>query len=262
MPDSSSQDILALNDLSCVLGSKQILKSITFRAASGERVGLVGPNGAGKSTLLRCAAGVLPSTGTVSLFGRPSRHFSRRSLARRMAYLPQTVEGLPPCRVEEFLSLSRYPFHGPFERLTSGERDLIEELLELTGLRPFREERLDTLSGGERQRVLLAGCFCQEPELLLLDEPVSFLDVLHQEQFFELLNLYAKKRPFTALLVGHDLNRLSLWADRIIALLHGEVIFDGLPEKFMESEVLQSCFNTEFSLVQHPIHKRSMVLPS
>ena len=178
--------------------SPPVFKNVSFKIRRGEQVALIGPNGAGKSTLLRCIAGLLrPTAGKVFVNGRDSTSYSRRELAREIAFLPQSGVDAPAMRVRELVATGRYPYFTMFESASHEDRVAVEEALAITGITRFAERRFDELSGGERQRVMLAAAIAQDAPVLLLDEPYTYLDPAGQAEFSSVISRLQRERNVT-----------------------------------------------------------------
>ena len=254
--------VLAVRNFSFRLGAKQILGDVSFSVRRGEYLSIVGPNGAGKTTLLRCIDRLLSGgSGEIEVFGRPLEGYRRRDLARRISYVPQADGRIFPFSVRQFVLMGRYPYLNPFSSVDREGRQAVREALELTGTGEFAERRLDTLSGGERQKVYIAAALAQGAEILLLDEPTTFLDYRHQAEIRDVLARANRASGTTVLCVTHDLNRAALDSDRILALCGGAVVFCGRPEEIMKAEVLQSIYHTPFFLVHHAPMRLAMIVP-
>ena len=254
--------IIEVRDFSFSLGAKQILRDVSFSVRPGEYLSIVGPNGAGKTTLVKCIDGILTGgTGTIDLFGRPLANYRRKDLARRVSYVPQADGRAFPFTVEQFVLMGRYPYLNPFTSIGAPDRRAVADALELTGTAEFAGRLLDTLSGGERQKVYIAAALAQEADVLLLDEPTTFLDYRHQAEIRELLAKANRSSGVTIVSVTHDVNRAVLDSDRIVALSGGSVVFCGTPAEIMKAEVLEQIYGTSFLLVDHPGANLSVIVP-
>ncbi|HLA85854.1 MAG TPA: ABC transporter ATP-binding protein, partial [Thermoguttaceae bacterium] len=239
--------LLDVRDLSISLGSQAILDRVSFGVARGEAVAIVGPNGAGKTTLLKCLAGILRGdSGEIRLEGRAISEYPRRQLARRMSYVPQADSQPVPFTVEQFVLMGRYPYLSPFSPVGREDRQAARRAMERTGTVEFAARRLDTLSGGERQKVYIAAALAQAAEILLLDEPTTFLDYHHQEDICRLLRETAQDAGLTMVSVTHDVNRAALESDRIVALQRGRVAFLGSSADIMRADVLADLYGCRF----------------
>jgi len=173
--------VYSARNISFAYGSLAVLHDVSSDVQSGEMVGIIGPNGAGKTTLLRLLSGyLLPGTGTVDLFGKDLRAYEKRRLAQLVATLPQMISTIFPYTTEEFILMGRYPHFD--KRLGYGreEEEVVREVMGRMGIDQLSGRIVSTLSEGERQKVYLAQCIAQNPKVLLLDEPVSHLDIKHQ----------------------------------------------------------------------------------
>jgi iron complex transport system ATP-binding protein len=217
--------MVSARELAWRAGSISIVERVTFDVQPGEFIALMGRNGAGKSTVMDLLAGLRrPHAGAVLLDGRPLHTWSTSERARRIGHLPQAVATQSALAVEQIVMMGRYP-HAPGWMESDADRVAVEDAMRACGCLPFLGRRLSTLSGGERQRVLLAACVAQEPALLLLDEPSTFLDVDQQLQTFSMLRaLAAAGRAVVA--VSHDVNLALTFCTRIIVLADHTIACD------------------------------------
>ncbi len=260
--NADSQNAIDVCGLSVWLGGRKILDGVSFGVERGEAVTIVGPNGAGKTTLLKCLAGILTAgSGKILLDGRPLGDCPRKRLARRISYVPQADSQPVPFTVEQFVLMGRYPYLSPFSPVGKEDRQAARGAMEQTDTTRFAGRRLDTLSGGERQKVYIAAALAQGGEILLLDEPTTFLDYHHQEDICRLLRRTARRSDLTTIAVTHDVNRAALESHRIVALGGGRVVFIGAPHEIMRPDVLQRIYGCPFELVDHPHVGMPMVVP-
>lgn len=215
-----------------------VLNGVSIEVESGEFVVVLGPNGAGKSTLLRVLAGVCePWSGEVRLAGESLARFAPRERARRLAVVPQGLPRVPDLSVEAFVESGRYAHVGSFGRRTRADREAVERALIEVELDDRRRSPLTELSGGQLQRALIGRALAQEPQVLLVDEPTSSLDLAHQLSIFELIaGLTCLGR--SVLCVTHDLNLASQFATRIELLDRGRIVAGGTPAEVLTPEVL------------------------
>ncbi|MBD7966607.1 ABC transporter ATP-binding protein [Paenibacillus gallinarum] len=231
------------------------LDHIHFNAEEGDWWGIVGPNGSGKSTLLHLLSGILsPNQGTIHIKGKPVQDYSRKELSRIIAVLQQ--DGLPEIgySVRDVVAMGRYPYQDWLGRDPGFGEEKIEQVLKKLDLTSLAERRLDELSGGQRQRVALAKVMVQEPEILLLDEPTTFLDVRYQLQFMDLLAQWQQSTGITIIAVLHDLNLASLYCDYLCALKEGKLFLQGSPAEVLTEENIRGLFEIQPVMVQHPDH--------
>ncbi len=253
--------MLAVEQLSVVIDGRPIVHRVGFQVFPGEYLAIVGPNGAGKTTLLKCLDRLLPCSGCVELFGRPLAHYRRRELAKRVGYVPQIDGRALPLSVEEFVGLGRYPYLHAFAAMSAEDRAAVRQALEETAMTALANRAIDTLSGGERQKAMIAAALAQGADLLLLDEPTTFLDYRHQTEIRAVLRRAHRQRGTTILAVTHDVNAAALDADRALALREGEVVFDGPPRQLMQPDLLQAIYRTPVALASHPRGGMPMIVP-
>jgi iron complex transport system ATP-binding protein len=217
--------VLGVRHVGWTVGSTAILRDVGFDVAPGEFVGIMGRNGAGKSTLLDIVAGLRPpSSGNVFLANRPLRQWASMERARFLAHLPQSIRGDLAIRAEALVLMGRY-VHAEAWFESTDDREIADEAMRRCDCFQFRHRLVSTLSGGERQRVFLAACLAQQPRLLLLDEPATFLDLDQQLECFTLLRDEAKRNT-ACLAVTHDVNLALTFCTRLIVLADGAVAYD------------------------------------
>ena len=239
--------LLSLDGISWRAGDTPILEGVSFEAATGELIALMGRNGAGKSTLIDIIAGLRSASGgVVRLDGRALDHWSSREKARQVCHLPQAVRADLPFSAWQLVLMGRYP-HADRWFESEADRDAVERAMRRTGCEAFRDRRVSTLSGGERQRVLLAACLAQEPRLLLLDEPSTFLDVDQQLHCFTLLREEAQHGA-TCIAVTHDLNLALTFCTRLIVLADRTVALDSTSAEALASPGWLSLFSSRLHL--------------
>jgi iron complex transport system ATP-binding protein len=242
-------------------GSSWKLDGIDLTVAAGEVVGIIGPNGSGKSTLLRIAGGMLtPFTGTVLLRGKELLALPRKIIALTVGYLPQKVVAGFDYTVEEIVALGRFPHLRGIGFLSDTDRRIVRQSLELTGLESLRRRSIRHISGGEQQRVFLASVLAQQPELLLLDEPTTGLDVHHQTTFFSLLRKLAG-RGLGVLVVTHELNLASLYCDRLYLLTEGKMVSQGTVNEVFKQAIIDLVWGESVLVHPHPLVDRPILIP-
>ena len=214
---------------------------------------MIGPNGCGKSTILKALARLHPSkSGVVYLDGKAIHKESTKAIAKKMAILPQTPEAPNGLTVAELVSYGRFPHQKGFGKLTDRDRQVVRWALQETGMLEFQERPIEALSGGQRQRIWIAMALAQETELLLLDEPTTYLDLAHQLEILQLLEKLNREQGRTIVMVIHDLNHAARFAHHMVALNKGTIMKEGQPEVVMTSEVLQRVFNIDAEIITDP----------
>lgn len=218
---------------------------------AGEFAVIVGPNGSGKSTLLRGLARALrPKAGTVLLDGKAIARLRPKEVARRLALLPQAPVAPPDITVEELVWRGRHPHLGFFGVAKPVDRDAVEWAIGATDLGPLRGRPVGQLSGGERQRVWIAMALAQQPGILLLDEPTTFLDIGHQLEVLSLLERLNAEHGLTLVLVLQDLNQAARFARRLIVMQRGRIVADGPPSDVLTVDLLRDVFGVEGEVVR------------
>jgi iron complex transport system ATP-binding protein len=263
MRNLNTNVVLEARKFSCRVGSRTILRDVSFQIRRGEYVSIVGPNGAGKTTLLKAFDRILTGevSGELDICAISWRDWKQADLAKLTAYVPQADSRAMAFTAEEFLLMCRYPYMSPFATVRANDRKVVREAMVGTNTTAFANRRMDTLSSGERQKVYVAAALAQGAHIWLLDEPTAFLDYHHQDEIFSLIALANKEFDVTVVAVTHDLNHAVLESDRIIALSEGAVAFYGTPDLMMKPDVLQRIYGTPLLLVDHPTSGMPMIVP-
>ncbi len=223
---------------------KKTIVEIDAKIDKRQITAIIGPNGCGKTTFLRAISGIVKYTGEIIIDGKPVREYSSSDLAKRVAYMPQS-RYTPQMTVEEYLMCARYPYM----RLSSSpsEKDIsaVESAMEQTGITELRERQIRTLSGGERQKVYFAFALSQETDVMLLDEPTTYLDIDRQYEMMELMKKAKDKKTVVAVL--HQLSLALEYADKIIVMDKGRIVSSGTKEEIITSGVLGSIYGVEIT---------------
>lgn len=254
---------LSCKDFGFSLSGVPLLRGISFDLEKGAYLSIIGPNGSGKSTLLKCLLRLHDAgrtSGEARVWGRTLSSFTQRELARLIGYVPQAGGRIPPFTVSEFLKLSRYPYGLRQNALHSEDDQSLAEAFALTGTGHLAAKRLDALSGGERQKAFLAAALAQETDILLLDEPASFLDPKHAAELNALLKRLNSERNLTILTVTHDLNHPLDVGGQALVLRHAAQIYFGPSEDLCGRGILEEAFGHTFTYLTHPETKKTLVL--
>ncbi len=237
------------------------LDQISLDINKGDFVAIAGANGSGKSTLLKIMAGILlPERGQITLKDCPIKNIPRKLLARQIGYLPQQVNFVFNINVNELVLMGRFCHSKGLGISTANDRTIAEQCMDITEVSVFKERAMNELSGGERQRVLLASVLAQQPEIMLLDEPVNGLDMHHQISFFKLLSQLCAE-GMTIVIITHDLNFASQFCDKILLLNKGKKeIYDSVEKAFEQIEQRKT-YLQDMILLRHPINGKPMLLP-
>ncbi|WP_156643839.1 adenosylcobinamide amidohydrolase [Lentibacillus sp. JNUCC-1] len=235
-------------------GSEPVVKDITFEIKSQEFFGIIGPNGSGKTTLAKLMSALLPvQSGTIHAAGKALEDYSAKELARLMAVLPQHSSQTFSYTVYETVSLGRYAHQkGLFGSFTAEDEQIVQEVMQQTGISVYQDAKLDQLSGGERQRVYLAQALAQNPSILLLDEPTNHLDLAYQKDLLDLLKRWTKEKELTVIAIFHDLNLAGLYCDRLLLLEKGYDYVCDTPDEVLKKERLERVYETTIEKNPHP----------
>lgn len=232
-------------------GKTVITKDISASFMKPEIVSIIGPNGSGKSTLLKALGRLLaPGKGVVYLSGKDMRSLPSEAVAKRVSVLPQSAQAPGDMTVRDLASCGRIPYQSAFSQLSEEDGRVIDKALSATGMAEMRHKRIGALSGGERQRAWLAMALAQEPKILLLDEPTTFLDIHYQLELMELITRLYEKTGITIIMVMHDLNYAARFSHRLIAVKKGRIVADGPVEEVFCQPVLENLYDVNVSLTQ------------
>ncbi|EFI35434.1 ABC transporter related protein [Desulfonatronospira thiodismutans ASO3-1] len=241
---------------------QHILQDISMEAGEGEFLAIIGPNGAGKTTLLRLAAGLeQPDSGCVQMLGRAVSSYTRREFAAQVALVPQEVPLEMPFKVAETVLLGRSPHLGLWEMEGEKDRQLALQAMQNMGVEHLAGRRLDQLSGGERQRVFIARAICQQPRVLLLDEPTASLDPAHQVGIMDLLEGLCREQGVSVIMVSHELNLAAMYADRMLLLSRGRTAGTGAPHEVLTRELLEKSYGCRIMVDENPLGKVPRMMP-
>jgi iron complex transport system ATP-binding protein len=250
---------IELRDVTVELGRRPVVDRLSAAVAPGEWLALIGPNGAGKTSLLRAIARLVPFSGSIALQGRATSTLSRSELSRVLAVVPQEPSTPPWMTVSEYVLLGRTPYLGPLGKEGARDRGAAAQALARLDLLEYRDRRLGTLSGGERQQVVVARALAQEARIVLLDEPTASLDIGHQQQALELLDVLRVESGLTLVAAMHDLTLAAQYADRMLLLDHGRAVVDGSPSDVLTEAVLAAHYGATIDVV--PVDGRIAVVP-
>lgn len=243
-----------IDDVSFAVGDRRLLGPVSLELERSRVYGLIGHNGSGKTTLIKLLARQQAVTsGAITFAERPLERWGSRELARALAYLPQTTPAATGLTVRELAALGRYPWHGALGRFGAEDRQHVEEALKLTDMEGFADRLVDELSGGERQRAWLAMLVAQNAGVMLLDEPISALDIAHQVEVLGLVQELSRKRDLCVIIVLHDPNMAARYCDELIALKDGRLLTRGTPAEMMKSDVLKGIFGVDMGVFPHPV---------
>jgi iron complex transport system ATP-binding protein len=246
--------MLEIQNISINYGSAEVIKDVSFTLQENKIVAVLGANGAGKTTLLKTLNGSLPiSKGEILLGGKSLKSFSRREIAQRIAVVAQENETKFPVTVSEFVLSGRFAHGGVFGWESEEDLKIAQTALEMCDLRDYEARMMNELSGGERQRVVFARALATGAGILLLDEPTANLDLSHQTILFRLVRERCRSCNSSAVIITHDLNLASEFADEILLLKSGQGVAKGSPQDILTTENLREVFEVEVFLDGHPV---------
>jgi iron complex transport system ATP-binding protein len=251
---------IELADVTVVLGGRPVVDGVDLSVADGEWLALIGPNGAGKTTVLRSVARLVPYSGSIRLAGRPTEAMHRTELSRLLAVVPQEPSTPPWMTVGEYVLLGRTPHLGRFAREGRRDREAAARALARLDLLGYQERLLGTLSGGEKQRVVVARALAQEARIVLLDEPTAALDIGHQQQALDLLDLLRGESDLTLVAAMHDLTLAAQYVDRMVLLDRGRVVADGAPADVLTEQLIARHYDASIRILD--VQGRIAVVPA
>jgi ABC-type cobalamin/Fe3+-siderophores transport system ATPase subunit len=242
--------LISVQNLVVQLENYTILDDVSLDIQAGDAVGVIGPNGAGKSTLLKALLGLIPiRSGEIRLMGKPLKQYTSRERAKVIGYVPQVPEHGLFCTVDDFIAMGRYPYLSAFSPPGPEDRQIVDQALALTGTTPFQHRIMASLSGGERQKALIAGALAQQPQLLLLDEPASFLDPRNELEIQELLQTINRETGMAVVIVSHHLNSMLRYSRSVLGFKGGRLIFQGSPQALLDANALTEIYDTHFQMI-------------
>ncbi len=245
--------MLQVKDISVWFDERKVIEGVSLEVASGEIVALLGPNGAGKTTILRALNGTVPlKSGEITLNGTRLNELSRREIARNIAVVAQENETKFPITVIEFVLAGRFTRGAAFGWETPADIEAANNALGMCDLSGYAKRVMNELSGGERQRVVLARAMAAETGILLLDEPTANLDLSHQALMFRLVRERCRDVGASAIVITHDLNLASEFAERVILLKAGEVFAQGTTDQVLTRENVQRVYEVQVLLDENP----------
>lgn len=251
--------ILEIHNLECGYETFRV-KDINLKVKQGDFLGIIGPNGSGKTTLLRAVTRTLkPLRGNILLEGQDIRHAGYKDLAKKVAVVTQNP-GVSQIPVEDYVLLGRIPHQQRFQLIDS-HRDLevARECMALTETLELKDKLVGELSGGERQRVLIARALAQEPQLIVLDEPTTFLDITHQVRIMDLIKRLNRESGLTVIMVLHDLNLAGEYCGGLILLKDGTLYKSGTPDEVLTYQTIEEVYETVVVVGKSPVSSRPYI---
>ena len=241
---------------------RRVVHGVDLAVPAGQVTVIVGANGCGKSTLLRALGRILrPVEGRVELDGRDLHRMRPREVASVLGLLPQQPVAPEGISVGDLVGRGRHPHQGAFRRWSAADSDAVARALALTDTQDLVGRRVEELSGGQRQRVWVAMMLAQDPRILLLDEPTTYLDIAHQVDVLDLLADLNQQRGTTVVMVLHDLNLAARYADHLVVMAAGRLVREGAPADVLDAECVREAFGLLARVVADPVTGCPMVVP-
>ncbi|GAA1264205.1 ABC transporter ATP-binding protein [Saccharothrix xinjiangensis] len=248
--------------LSVGYGERLVVSGLDLDVLTGSVTAVIGPNGCGKSTLLRALGRLLPArSGEVLLDGERIDRTPTREVAKVLATLPQSPQAPDGLTVAELVARGRHPHQAWYRQWSAEDEAVVASALEMTGMSGLADRAVDELSGGQRQRAWISMALAQGTDLLLLDEPTTYLDLAHQIDVLDLVQRLNSEFGRTVVMVLHDLNLAARYADRLVAMRAGEVVVAGPPAEVLTEETLLEVFGLDAKVVVDPVAGTPLVVP-
>ena len=243
-------------NLSYSYGTRPVLNNLTFSVPKGDFFIIIGPNGSGKTTLMKVISGILkPQKGRLEILNRSIGHYNLKALARTIAFVPQMVTVDFPFTVIEMVLMGRSPYLGMLGLEHEKDMEIAKQAIAFTGVEHLTHRKLDQLSGGEQQRVFIARAICQEPDVILLDEPTASLDLAHQVRVMDLMEKLKAEKGVTVVMVSHDVNLAAMYGDQLLLLSNGQIVCQGLPDEVLTFQTLEEAYGCTLLVDESPLGK-------
>lgn len=243
-------------------GKKTIIDGINVRIPKNKISVIIGANACGKSTLLKTMSRLIkPDEGLISINGKSITNMKSKELAKLLGLLPQSPVVPEGITVADLVARGRFPYQKIFSNMSKEDFDAVEEALEIMGISELADRNVDELSGGQRQRVWIAMALAQQTDILILDEPTTYLDITYQIEILDLLTDLNRKRGTTILMVLHDINLSSRYADYMFALKNGKLVDCGTPEEIINKDLIKDVFGLDCDVIKDPVSFTPFIIP-
>ena len=251
---------ITAKNLSHSFGENIVLRNVSFHVPKRDFFIIIGPNGSGKTTLMKIISGILkPQNGELKILNRSIDQYHRKALARTIAFVPQMTFADFPFTVTEIVLMGRSPYLGMLGLEGENDLEIANQAIAFTGLENLAHRKLDQLSGGEQQRVFIARAICQEPDIILLDEPTASLDLAYQVRIMDLMEKLKTEKGITVVMVSHDVNLAAMYADHLLLLHNGQVMCQGLPDEVITYQTLEAAYGCTLLVDESPLGKSPRV---
>lgn len=257
-----NKQILKGNNLVLSYENREIIHNIDITIPPNKISVIIGSNGCGKSTLLKSFARLLkPKSGNITINDKQLKEFHSKELAQILGLLPQSPIVPEGISVFDLVSRGRFPYQSFLKGSSNEDKKAVEDALKIMDIEELANRNVDELSGGQRQRVWIAMALAQQTDILLLDEPTTYLDISYQVEILDLLTDINKKHKTTIVMVLHDINLSARYADYIFAVSKGKLICEGTPSEVISEELIKKVFNLDCVVIQDPISRTPMIVP-
>lgn len=254
--------MISASNLKIGYDEKVIIDNLSLEINKGEVVSIIGPNGCGKSTLLKTLSRMIkPMKGDVYLEGSKILSLKNKLIAQKVCLLSQHNNAPMDLTVEDLVYFGRIPHKKWFENKNAKDNEIVDWAIENTGLSKYKNTKIGSLSGGERQRAYIAQALCQKPDILLLDEPTTYLDISYQLEVMELIRNINEKFGITIVMVLHELNQASKYSDRLIIMKDGKIVSDGCPLDVVNKDVIKNVYSIECDIDCDPMCNKPRIHP-
>lgn len=251
-----------IKNLGCAYGKQPVLKDVSFSIHRGDFFIVIGPNGSGKTTLMKAISGIRSfQKGRIEVLGHAISDFTKKTLAQAVALVPQEVPIDFPFTVNEMVLMGRSPYLGMLGLPQKEDLEIADEAIAFTGVEHLTHRKLDQLSGGEKQLVFIARAICQQPQIILLDEPTASLDLSHQVKIMDLMEKLKISMGVTVVMVSHDVNLAAMYGDTLLLLNNGKVMREGPPDEVLTFKVLEDAYGCTLLVNESPLGKFPSVTP-
>jgi len=245
---------IKITNLSYAFGNRNVLRDLSFGVEKGDFFVIIGPNGSGKTTLMRLMAGILkPQNGQIEILEHPHRSYTPKALARAVAFVPQRLPVDSPFTVGEAVLMGRVPYQGTLGIERAKDLEIAKQAMQFTEVDHLTGSSLTQLSGGEQQRVFIARAICQQPEIMLLDEPTASLDLAHQVKVMDLMEKLKVEKAITVIMVSHDVNLAAMYSNQVLLLKEGEIACIGLPSDVLSFRNLEEAYGCKLLVDESPL---------
>lgn len=259
-PDARELSISA-RDLTVRYGQHTVIKKLDIDIPVGMITTIIGPNGCGKSTLMKALCRLIPFAGQVMLGEKSIAYYTRKELAKHIGVLPQTPSAPEGIVVADLVSRGRHPHQTWFNQWSRSDEGVVDLALKASGIEGLADRPLESLSGGQRQRAWIAMVLAQETDILMLDEPTTFLDLAHSVDVLKTISHLRDHFSRTIVMVLHDINLAARYSDHLIVMKEGAIVADGMPQSVLSADLLREVFSLEAEVITSPVNGCPVILP-